>query len=131
MNKSWRLVVAILMATLWISVSEFGRNELILKQAWVDHYAALNLDFPDENINGAIWGLWSLVSAILIYVLSRRFNPLETLAISWLAGFVMMWIVTANLSVLPLSILWLAVPLSLLENYLALRIIIKLDPVLP
>jgi hypothetical protein len=42
-------------------------------------------------------------------------------------GFVLMWLVTGNMGVLPYSILVFAIPLSLLETYLATLIIKKLS----
>ena len=56
---------------------------------------------PDP-INGAIWGVWSLVYAITIFVLLRKFSVLETAIISWVYGFVMMWLVVGNMMVLKL-----------------------------
>jgi hypothetical protein len=44
-----------------------------------------------------------------------------------LAGFVMMWLVIGNLGVLPYGLLFIAVPLSLLEAFLAAFIIVKLS----
>jgi hypothetical protein len=125
MRKVW----AVLIATLWISLSEFVRNEFLLKSYWVDHYADLGLKFPSEPVNGMVWGIWSLCFAILIYLLSRKFEFWQTVVISWFAGFVLMWIVIGNMAVLPLGILPVAVPLSLLEAFLATWIIGKVSPV--
>ena len=86
----------------------------------------MGLQFPGEPINGAIWGLWSMVYASLIFILSKRFNILENFTLSWIIGFVMMWLVIGNLGVLPIGILYLAIPLSLLESYLACFIVKKL-----
>ena len=57
-------ILPILLATIWISISEFARNEFLLKSYWKDHYQSLGLVFPSEPINGAAWGLWSLCFAI-------------------------------------------------------------------
>jgi hypothetical protein len=116
----------ILLATIWISVSEFVRNEFLFKSIWVDHYAGMGLEFPSAPINGAIWGLWSLLFAIAIYILSRKFSLGETTGLAWLVGFVLMWVVTGNMGVLPFGILIYAIPLSLLEAWLAAFIIKKL-----
>lgn len=121
-------ILPILLATIWISVSEFARNEYLLKTHWTAHYENMGLSFPSEPVNGAVWGLWSLLFAIFIFLISRRFSLGETTGIAWLAGFVLMWVVTANLGVLPWSILPFAVPLSLLEAFLAAWIISKLSP---
>ncbi|MDA3947590.1 MAG: hypothetical protein PF508_00050 [Spirochaeta sp.] len=79
-------------------------------------------------INGAIWGVWSLLFAVGIYTISRRFSLIETVAISWFVGFVLMWLVVGNMSVLPFGILPFAIPLSLLETFLAALAIVKVAP---
>lgn len=58
MNVGKRVVLPIVVATLWISVSEFVRNELLLKSYWTNHYESLGTVFPSESVNGALWGLW-------------------------------------------------------------------------
>jgi hypothetical protein len=121
-------VVSIILATIWISISEFVRNEFLLKNHWTNHYESMGLVFPSEPVNGAIWGLWSLFFAIAIYIISRRFNLLHTFVLSWFIGFILMWVVTGNMGVLPFSILPFAVPLSLFEAWLATFIIVKLSP---
>jgi hypothetical protein len=52
-----KTILPILTATIWISISEFVRNEYILKSYWIDHYKKMGLNFPSEPVNGAIWGL--------------------------------------------------------------------------
>jgi hypothetical protein len=114
-------------ATLWISLSEFVRNEFLVKTFWTDHYNRLGLIFPSEPINGAVWGLWSLLFAIAIFIISRKFSLLYTTLLSWLVGFVLMWFVIGNLGVLPYGLLLYAVPLSLLESFVATWIIKRLS----
>ncbi len=118
-------IMPVILATLWISISEFVRNEYLLKSYWIQHYDGLGIPFPSEPINGAMWGIWSLAFAILIYLISRKFDLLQTTLITWLAAFVMMWMVIGNLSVLPYGILPMAIPLSLFEAFLASWIIRK------
>ncbi len=119
-------ILPVLASGIWISISEFIRNEFILKSYWIEHYQSMGLQFPGEPINGAIWGLWSMVYAIVIFIISKRFNLLESFGLSWIIGFVMMWLVIGNLGVLPFGILFIAIPLSLLESYLACLIVRKL-----
>jgi hypothetical protein len=121
-----RTVLPILLATLWISVSEFVRNEFFVKEYWTKHYDGLGLVFPAEPINGVVWGIWSLCFAIAIFIISKKFSLLQTTFLSWFVGFVLMWIVVANMSVLPFDLLYIAVPLSFLEAFLATFIIKKL-----
>ena len=121
-----KTILPVLAATAWISVSEFVRNEFILKQYWLSHYQQLGLTFPSEPINGAVWGIWSLLFAIAIYVLAKKFTLIETTILSWFVAFPMMWVVIGNMGVLPLGILIYAIPLSILESLLATVIIKKL-----
>jgi len=120
-----KLTPAILLATVWIATSEFVRNEFLFKHLWVDHYASLGLAFPSEPVNGAAWGLWSLLFAAGITILSHRYTLLQTTGIAWLFAFVLMWVVTGNMAVLPFGILPYAVPLSLLETFVAAWIVRK------
>ena len=112
---------------IWISISEFVRNELLLKPFWVEHYQKLGLVFSSEPINGAVWGLWSLLFAISIFIISKKFSLIETTLLSWFVGFVLMWVVICNLNVLPYGILIYAIPLSLVEAFVATLIIKKLS----
>jgi hypothetical protein len=119
-------ILPILLATIWISISEFARNQLLFKSYWTDHYQGLGLTFPAAPVNGAMWGVWSMLFAIFIFIIAKKFTLLQTTFIAWLAGFVMMWVVIGNLDVLPYSLLWFAVPLSLLEAFIAAWILKKL-----
>jgi hypothetical protein len=122
-----KTVLPIVLATLWISISEFVRNEFLLKSYWKGHYEQLGLTFPSEPINGVMWGVWSLLFAIAIYLISKKFSLFQTTLTSWLFGFVMMWVAIDNMGFLPKGILLYAVPLSLLEAFLAAFIIKKLS----
>ena len=127
MNFFKKTILPILLATIWISVSEFVRNELLVKSYWTEHYKNLGLVFPSEPINGALWGLWSLFFAIVIFIISKKFSLIQTTLLSWFVGFVLMWLVIGNLGVLPMGLLYVAIPLSLLEVFLAAFIIVKLQ----
>lgn len=120
-------VLAILAATIWISISEFTRNQVLFNSYWVAHYKGLGLTFPSSPINGAMWGLWSLLFAIAVFIISRRFSFLEGGILAWLMAFIMMWVAIGNLGVLPFGILWYAVPLSLLEAIVAMWIVNKIS----
>jgi hypothetical protein len=126
MNFFKKTVLPILLATIWISISEFVRNEFLLKSYWTEHYESMGLIFPSEPINGAFWGLWSLCFAIAIFIITKKFSILQTTFLSWFVGFVLMWIVVWNMDVLPSGLLVYAIPLSLFESYLASFIIKKL-----
>ena len=116
-------ILPALLATIWISISEFVRNKFLLKSYWTEHYESMGLIFPSEPINGAFWGIWSLCFAIGIYIISQKFSLVQTTLLSWFVGFVLMWLVTGNMNVLPFGILPFAIPLSILEAFGAVFII--------
>lgn len=121
-----RPIVAILSATVWISLHEFIRNQLILIDHWTAHYTSMGLTFPGDPVNGAVWGIWSMCFAVAIFFIARRSSVLETGILAWSVGFVLMWLVVGNLGMLPLSILPYAIPWSMVEVFGAVWIVKKL-----
>ncbi len=118
-----KTLLPVLLATLWVSLNEFFRNEWLFKSAWVAHYENLGLTFPDAPVNGAIWGLWSLLFAIAVRILVPRFPFVQAGLLAWFVGFVLMWVVVGNLGVLPFKVLYIAVPWSLIEVFGAVFIV--------
>jgi len=118
-----RKALATLAAGIVINVSEFLRNELLLKQYWITHYEALGLEFPSAAVNGLLWGLWGFLFAGCIVAVRHRMSRVETLILCWTMGFGLMWIVIGNLNVLPVRLLPIAVPWSLIETALAVVIV--------
>jgi hypothetical protein len=116
-------ILPVFLATAWISISEFARNEFLVKSMWIRHYQNLGLAFPDQPVNGAVWGAWSLMFAMAVFMIARKFSLLQTTIISWFFAFAMMWVVLGNLSVLPAGLLWYAIPLSMIESFVASLII--------
>lgn len=128
MNLQFRNIMAVILTGIWMNASEFFRNEVLLKTYWIDHYRSLGMTVPSEPLNGMIWVAWGFLFAIAIYLISRKFNLIQTTLISWFMAFVLMWVVTWNLNVLPSAILIYAVPLSLLEAFIGSYICIKMSP---
>ena len=125
-----KILVAILASGIWINFSEFLRNELLFKHYWVEKYVALGLKFPSDSMNNAIWGVWGFLLAGSITFSARKLPLVSTVVISWTQAFLLMWIVIGNLNVLPLRLLPIAVPWSLVEVVVAALIIRKaLGPV--
>lgn len=117
-----RMAIATLAAGAWINLSEFLRNEFLLKRYWIDHYESIGMAFPSTPINGAIWGLWGFLLAGCIVAVRRRTTFTGTLLLCWTMGFVLMWLVIGNLDVLPFGLLPVAIPWSLVEVGLAVLI---------
>ena len=116
-------ILPVLLATIWISISEFVRNEFIVKSYWIRHYQALGLNFPSAPVKGALWGIWSMLFATAIFIIARKFTMIQTALLSWFVAFVLMWVVIGNLGVLPYGLLLYGVPLSLFEAFIATLII--------
>src|SRR5208283_1296731 len=99
-----KTIVPVLTSTIWISISEFVRNEVLFKSVWVKHYYELGLTFPSEPVNGAVWGIWSMLFAVAIFFIAQKFTTIQTTFLSWFMAFVMMWVTVGNLGVLPYPI---------------------------
>ncbi len=121
-------LAGIVVATAWIGASEFLRNQIVFNSYWTDHYRKLGLTFPSAPIHGAVWGVWSLALAVILYVLTQKFSFWQTVFLGWVNGFVLMWLVIGNLGVLPFSLLWFAVPWSLLEVTGAVWLLSRFKP---
>lgn len=128
MNSCLRGVAAVTATGLWVNASEFFRNEVLLKSSWTEHYQSLGLVFPSQPVNGMVWGLWGFTSAAAIFWVSRKFDLLQTALIAWMMTFVLMWLVIGNLHVLPGGLLYYAVPLSLLEVFVAAWLCRRMAP---
>jgi hypothetical protein len=122
-------VLPIFVAMIWVSLNEFVRNQAVLMSQWVSHFEAMGLAFPAEPINGAMWGVWSLLMAIGVYFYARRFTLLEATGITWFVVFVLMWVSSGNMGFLPFGILPVALPWSVVEAAGTVYIIQKLGPV--
>jgi hypothetical protein len=112
-----RAVLAILLAGIWINGFEFLRNQVLLLSVWQGHYRSMGLTFPSAPVNGLMWVVWGFVMAGLVFVITRKFCPGKATMVVWPMAFVLMWIVIWNLGVLPLRILPLAIPMSLVEVF--------------
>ena len=128
MNLQLRKIFAVMLTGIWVNACEFLRNEILLKTYWVEHYQSLGMTFPSAPTNGMLWVAWGFLFAIAIYMISRKFNLIQTTLISWFVAFVLMWVVIWNLNVLPSVILIYAVPLSLLESCIGSYICIRMSP---
>jgi hypothetical protein len=110
-----RPVLAVMLAGVWVNLCEFVRNQVLLLPQWHAHYRDMGLVFPAQPVNAMLWMVWSFLLAGMVFAISRRFGLWQTTFLAWVMGFVMMWVVIWNLAVLPLGILPIAVPFSLVE----------------
>jgi hypothetical protein len=117
--KIGRTILAVAASGAWISVSEFARNQLVFQSYWLEKYKSLGVVFPSQMINGAMWGVWSMVLAGAVVYLLTKMKLIQAIIVAWVMAFVMMWVVIGNLDVLPYGLLLFAVPWSIVEVTLA------------
>lgn len=117
MNTFKKTILPVLLTGIWINISETIRWEFLVKKYWIDHYESLNLFFPTELMNNITWMIWGFLFAVVIFILSKKFNLIQTTLLSWFVVFVLLWIVLWNVGVLPNGMLWYVAPLSLLETF--------------
>ncbi len=126
--KMKKITLAIVISGIWITLSEFVRNEVMFKSYWLNKYSALGHPFPSAPINNLLWVAWSFLLAGCTVYLVRKLSFVGALLVTWIFGFVMMWVVMWNLSVLPTSLLPVAAPWSFVEVIVAVliaRVILK------
>jgi hypothetical protein len=121
-----KTILSILIAGVWITISEFIRNELLFKVYWINHFNSIGLKFETLPLNGILWMIWSFALAYLIFKLLHKFSIKESIFLAWLPAFLMMWITMYNLQTLPLALLLFAIPLSLLEVVISIVLIKKI-----
>ena len=116
MRRFWLAVVA---SGAWISLSEYIRNEFVIKHVWVKGFEEIGLSFPSAPINGVVWVIWTFIFCVVLTVLNMKFNALKSTVICWVTGFGLLWIAMWNIGILPKGLLYWAVPWSFVEVYVA------------
>lgn len=109
----------VLLVAVWINFSGTVRWMLFAKPRFDALYKGMGLEYPNTLVINILWMLWGVLAAILVVFLTKKFTILHTMVLSWLVVFAMTWIVLWNSAVLPLDLLWIAVPWSLFEVFVA------------
>jgi hypothetical protein len=117
MGTTRKTIFPIFFIGIWINIIELIKLEFIFKHYWTEHYSGLELIFPNDPFNYFIWIIWGFLIAAIIFIISERFNLLQTTLLSWLVVFIMLWMVLWNIDILPKGILWINAPLSLFEVF--------------
>lgn len=127
MKNTTRPAWQILVVALWINVSETVRWVLFAKPRLDAHLQGMGLTLPSTPANNLLWMLWGAMMAVLVVVLARKLRLVHTAVLSWLVTYVMTWIVLWNFACLPLDLLWVAVPWTLLHSFVAALIAKRLQ----
>lgn len=110
MKNYKKAIWQILLVSLWINIFESLRWVIFAKPDIEMYFKAANHVLPNQPINNILWMVWGVIIAIMIFIISKRFKLLQTTFIVWITVYVMHWIALWNMAVLPINILWLAVP---------------------
>jgi hypothetical protein len=110
-NAIWHILIV----SLWINIAETLRWLLYSKAYFLEHYQSLNLVLPFGPIYLILWLIWGILLSTIIYIISKKYTLLQTTVMIWIMAFLMVWITLFNLNVLPLSMLWLVIPLSFID----------------
>ena len=116
MKRFWIAVVA---SGMWMNLSEFIRNEFVIKHMWIKGFEEIGLSFPSAPVNGLVWVIWTFIFCAVLTTLNMRFNALRSTIICWVTGFGLLLIAMWNIGILPKGILYWAVPWSFVEVYVA------------
>jgi len=127
MAKNIQSAWQIFLVAVWINFSETMRWMLYSQSKFEALYQSKGMTLPGGPINMILWVIWGVVIAIFTFVLARRLSLLPATLLSWLAAFVTTWIILWNFDILPLGMLWVVVPLSLFEIFIAVLISVKLQ----
>lgn len=119
-----QFVIITLLVSIWIHISEVFRY-FVLVMPRMKTFFQDQSGIADMNMGiFSIWGLWdTLLTVILVFVFwlyARSFgNTAKSVWVSgifvWMAVFVIFWVATANMGMSEWSILFITLPLSLLE----------------
>ena len=113
-----KTILPIILIGLWINISITIGWLLILENYWIEKYQSMNLVFPTGLINNITWMIWGFLLATTIFILSKKFNLLQTTFLAWFVAFIMMWVIIWNIGVLPTGMLLFNIPNSLFITFI-------------
>lgn len=125
-------IIVTLISSIWIQISETFRYLVLV----VPNMKANASEIPETTFTVlSIWMLWgTLLTALSIFLFWMYANifgntirtVLKSATISWTFFFVLFWIGISNMGLSKWSLLWITLPLSWLEIFIATYIASKL-----
>jgi len=125
----------VLITSIWVNISEVFRYFVFVmpraKSFWNDLESVADMNF----LIFGIWGFWDTIltamTVFLYWLYTQRFgnnisSVLASAVLAWVFFFVLFWIGTANMGYSDWSIMWITLPLSLIELIIANFIAFKL-----
>lgn len=133
-------VIIVLITSIWINACEVFRYFVFVMPKVKEYWNGLE---TDANMNWTIFGIWGIwdtiltaMTVFLFWLYSQRFgNNIHSVLISailaWFFFFVLYWVGAANMGYSNWSILWITLPLSLIEliiaNFIASKLYNRFD----
>ena len=118
MSHLKKTILPMLLTGIWINTSITIGWILILESYWIDKYQSLNLVFPTGLINNIAWMIWGFMLAIIIFIISKKFSPVQTTFLAWFVSFIMPWTMIWTIGVLPTGMLLFNIPNTLFVTYI-------------
>ena len=128
MTTRMKPVWQVLVLAVWINLAETVRWMAYTKPRFDALYHSKGLEMPNGPINNMLWLVWGVTIAFIVFMLARKFSLLQTTILAWLGAFVLIWIALWNSAVLPVEILPVVAPLSLVTVFVAAFIAKVLQP---
>ncbi len=128
MTSNVKPVWQVLVLAVWVNLAETVRWMAYTKPRFDALYHSRGLEMPNGPVNGILWMIWGATIAFLVFMLARKFTLFQTTLLAWLGAFVLIWIVLWNSAVLPVEILPVVAPLSLVTVLVAAFIAKRLQP---
>ena len=125
---SGTFVVACLVVSVWVNASEVFRYFVFVMPLTREHLAMVPDIAPMSWPVFGVWALWDtllVVMAVLVYWLyAERFgasvrSSIIAGTVSWLFLFVLFWVAMFNMSLAPLRVVAIALPLAWFELVVA------------
>lgn len=131
--KSFLIIV--LITSIWVNASEVFRYFIFVMPRVKEYWNGLETVADMNWTIFSIWGIWDTIltamTVFLFWLYAQRFGNnnrsiLISATITWIFFFVLYWVGAANMGYTDWSILWITLPLSLIELVIANFIASKL-----
>lgn len=128
-------VIIVLLTSIWVNASEVFRYFVIVMPRVKDYWNDLESVADMNWIIFGIWGIWDTIltamTVFLFWLYAQRFgnnnrSVVSSAILAWIFFFVLYWVGAANMGFSDWSILWIVLPLSLIELIIANFIASKL-----
>jgi len=133
-------VIVVLITSIWVNASEVFRYFVFVMPRVKAYWNNLESVADMNWVIFSIWGIWdTILTAMTVFIFwlyAQRFgynnkSVITSAILAWVFFFVLYWVGAANMGYSDWSILWITLPLSLLEliiaNFIAAKLYKRFD----